>query len=66
MSKNVVNNSGFGFFSLLQVLFIGLKLTGYINWTWLWVMSPMWLPVVAVVGIALLFYIISAVVKGIF
>lgn len=31
------------FVSLLTVLFIGLKLTGYIAWSWLWVLSPLWL-----------------------
>lgn len=29
------------FLSLLTVLFIGLKLTGYIAWSWFWVLSPM-------------------------
>ena len=27
------------------ILFIGLKLTNHINWSWWWVLSPMWLPV---------------------
>jgi hypothetical protein len=31
------------FFSLLAVLFIGLKLTNYIQWSWLWVLSPLWI-----------------------
>lgn len=26
------------------VLFIGLKLTNYIDWSWWWVLSPLWLP----------------------
>lgn len=26
--------------ALLTVLFVGLKLTGYITWPWLWVISP--------------------------
>lgn len=29
---------------LLGLLFIGLKLTHYINWPWLWVLSPFWIP----------------------
>jgi heme/copper-type cytochrome/quinol oxidase subunit 2 len=29
------------FLKLLTVLFIGLKLTGYIDWNWFWVLSPM-------------------------
>ena len=33
-------NNGLGFFGLLQVAFIVLKLTGYIAWSWWLVMSP--------------------------
>lgn len=32
--------------SMLLVLFIGLKLTGYIAWSWVWVLSPLWIPLV--------------------
>ncbi len=41
--SNSNNNSsgGIGFLGLLTILFIGLKLTGYINWSWWWVLSPM-------------------------
>lgn len=35
-------SSGIGFVGLLQVAFIVLKLMNYINWSWLWVLSPMW------------------------
>ena len=28
------------FFELLTILFIGLKLTGFISWSWFWVLSP--------------------------
>lgn len=35
--------NGIGFTGLLQILFIGLKLTGFIDWSWLWVLSPLWL-----------------------
>jgi hypothetical protein len=34
--------------SLLTVLFIGLKLTGLIAWSWWWVLAPLWLPVTLV------------------
>jgi len=33
------------FISMLTVLFIGLKLCGVIMWPWLWVLSPMWIPI---------------------
>lgn len=28
---------------LLTVLFIGLKLTNFIAWSWIWVLSPLWM-----------------------
>jgi hypothetical protein len=37
------SSGGVGFASLLTVLFIGLKLTGYIAWSWWWVLSPLWI-----------------------
>lgn len=46
-----------GFCSLLAVLFIGLKLTGYISWSWWWVLSPIWIPLAF---IALIFLIALA------
>ena len=48
---------GIGFCGLLTVLFIGLKLSGFIAWGWAWVLSPLWLPwafVLAIVAIVLL------------
>lgn len=32
-----------GFPGLLTLLFIGLKLTGYIDWSWVWVLAPLWI-----------------------
>ena len=28
---------------MLQVAFIVLKLTGYIDWSWIWVLAPSWI-----------------------
>lgn len=45
MSNNATSkNSGVGFCSLLLLLFIALKLTGVISWSWWWVLSPFWIP----------------------
>lgn len=32
-----------GFLGLLTLVFIVLKLTHYIDWSWVWVLSPLWL-----------------------
>ena len=36
-------SSGIGFSGLLTILFVGLKLTHVINWSWWWVLSPIWI-----------------------
>lgn len=43
MSKSSSSSSsGASTLGLLGVLFVGLKLTGYINWSWWWVTAPFW------------------------
>jgi hypothetical protein len=58
----VQTSGGIGFFGLLAVLFIGLKLTGYVSWSWWWVLAPIWGPFVlailillVILGLALIF-----------
>lgn len=53
MSNNTSSSSGgIGFPGLLTVLFIGLKLTGNITWSWVWVLSPLWIS--ALIGLTIL------------
>lgn len=35
---------GVGFLGLLTVLFVGLKLTNFLAWSWWWVLAPTWVP----------------------
>lgn len=46
---------GISFASMLGLLFIALKLTGHITWSWWWVLAPFWagfaLALVIVLGI---------------
>lgn len=35
---------GLGLCQLLTVLFVALKLCDKIDWSWWWVLSPLWLP----------------------
>jgi len=46
--KSMRGRRGPGFLSLLALLFIGLKLTGHIEWSWVWVLSPLWFRVLFV------------------
>lgn len=46
-----------GFPGVLTLIFITLKLLGKIDWSWLWVLSPIWIQIVIVllvIGIVLL------------
>ncbi|NBP03630.1 MAG: hypothetical protein EBU90_26755 [Proteobacteria bacterium] len=41
--KTKENNMQIGFPGLLTLIFITLKLTGHIDWSWVWVLSPTWI-----------------------
>jgi hypothetical protein len=56
MSDTTSSSSGIGFAGLLTVLFIGLKLTHYIDWSWWWVLSPLWIGVLVVLAILVLVF----------
>lgn len=43
------NIGGYVYVGILQILFIGLKLTGYIDWSWWWVLSPIWITMIIIV-----------------
>ena len=47
------NKGGISFCGLLTIVFIVLKLIGVINWSWLWVLCPLW------IGVALFILILS-------
>lgn len=40
--NNAQTSSGVGFAGLLTIVFITLKLTHVVNWSWWWVLCPMW------------------------
>ena len=40
--KETAGKGGMGFIGVLTLIFIVLKFTGNINWSWLWVLSPIW------------------------
>lgn len=58
MSDSSGSSGGIGFFGLLTILFIGLKLTGHIGWSWWWVLSPLWIGT----GLALMIAAIAAAI----
>lgn len=56
-TKNVTVQ--FPIFGLLGLVFITLKLTGHITWSWLWVLSPFWLPFAFFGGLALIVFTVA-------
>lgn len=52
MSNNTASG-GIGFLGLLAIVFITLKLTDCIQWGWLWVLAPIWIPFVIAFLLAL-------------
>lgn len=58
--KNIeVKHVGIGFAEALTLLFIGLKLGKVISWSWLWVLSPLWLGFAVLVLLAVLVVALS-------
>lgn len=51
------SSGGIGFFGLLTIVFIVLKLTGYIDWSWFWVISPILVPILFGIGLLIIFVI---------
>lgn len=60
-NKTVIKKQGLSFSSLLTIIFIVLKLIGVIEWSWLWVLSPLWISV----GLLLVICLIGMLVVGI-
>lgn len=46
-------NAGIGFLGLLALIFITLKLTSVIDWSWWWVLAPLWIPGILLAAIVL-------------
>lgn len=61
MSTKVESSGGIGFCGLLTIVFITLKLTHTIDWSWLWVLSPLWIPFALVLLIFLIILTVAAI-----
>lgn len=54
-----VSVNAFPFASVLTIAFIVLKLTGFINWSWWWVLSPLWISFLLVIGFIAMFLLVA-------
>ena len=57
--KEQSSSKGVGFFGLLTIVFIVLKLTKVIDWSWVWVLAPLWISII----LLLIFSVIVAVIE---
>ena len=48
------SSGGIGFVGLLTITFIVLKLCNVIEWSWWWVLSPIWITIGLIVALVLL------------
>ncbi len=65
-NSNSQASGALGFTGDLTILFIALKLTHFISWSWWWVLSPMWISVAAVlviVGLMVLVAFVSVTIE---
>ena len=51
-------SSGLGILAVLQIVFLILKLTGLIDWSWWLVLVPLWTDI----GLSLLYIIIALII----
>ena len=56
MSRNGNDGrTGLGIADVLLVIFIVLKLCGLISWSWVWVLSPLWISII----LGIILYLLS-------
>jgi len=52
MKNSNETKGGFGFLTILFFIFLTLKLTGHIQWSWWWITAPLWIPLaIAIIGL---------------
>ena len=62
MEKEKHSLIGLSFTQILTLIFIVLKLTNCITWGWLWVLSPLWIPVAFILGLFVVAFVVVFVV----
>jgi membrane protein YdbS with pleckstrin-like domain len=56
-------SSGMGIGMILFIVFLVLKLTDVINWSWWWVTSPLWIPLAAAAVIIGILGVIAIIIE---
>jgi hypothetical protein len=64
-----MKSDGISLSMIVFIIFLVLKLTDKIDWSWIWVTSPLWLPILSVIVALIFVFILSifvAFISGIF
>lgn len=56
-------SGGIGFTGLLTIVFIILKLIGKIDWSWWWVLSPLWITFILCMLVFIIMIIVIDIIK---
>ena len=60
-NKSTVRYNGISFASVLGIVFITLKICDKIQWNWVWVLSPFWIPFALIIVIYVLAFMFAYV-----
>ena len=63
-SSSSSSSGGIGFTGALTILFIGLKLGHVINWSWWWVLSPIWISASIVITILAIVLAVAVIAEA--
>ena len=64
MTSKSSSSSSIGLTGVLFVVFLVLKLTGNIDWSWWWVTSPIWIPILLLLSIVIIsLFVLTILVK---
>lgn len=58
-NKSCVSTCGYSLGIILGVVFITLKLCGVIDWSWVWVLAPLWISA----GLWMILFLIALVIN---
>jgi hypothetical protein len=64
MANNNQTAGGIGLGGILFIVFLILKLTNVITWSWWWVTSPLWIPFAVGILFLLIGILITAWIKS--
>ena len=64
MSEEKTSSTGVGLGTILFLIFLTLKLTDHIDWSWWWITAPIWIPVCVGIVIVFLVAIVAILSSG--